>query len=104
MFTLSVVFTNTHGPVPLCYIMFCSVFYPVFTLSFVLTNAHNSRYMILVYINDADNSGWSSRLASDVKTGIVIETEAPTVAIPLHVTILSVRLHPSIEAAHISLR
>jgi hypothetical protein len=51
--------------------------------------------MILVYINDADNSGWSSRLASDVKTGIVIETEAPTVAIPLHVTILSVRLHPS---------
>jgi hypothetical protein len=44
MFTLTFVFTNAHGPVPLCYIMFYSVFYTVFTLTFVFTNTHGPRY------------------------------------------------------------
>jgi hypothetical protein len=38
--TLTFVFTNTHGPVPLCSIMF----YSVFTLTFVFTNTHGPRY------------------------------------------------------------
>jgi hypothetical protein len=45
MFTLAFVFTNTHGPVPFCSIMFYSVFYSVFILAFVFTNTHGPRYM-----------------------------------------------------------